>query len=173
MALSKEGCCMEKHKPNIGILTFPVSDSGIVPLSNLISIMFANSDNIYLITGNEGYAHFKNDSKVKGCYGIKHNSGTNKLTRVIKYCITQLRIAYSLWKLNREVDAWLFFIGTDDLIIPMLLAKLYRKNVVFIRAGSSLESLFDTRDEDFRKPVSFITNINLYLSDRIVVYSPI
>jgi glycosyltransferase involved in cell wall biosynthesis len=164
---------MNKHKPNIGILTFPVSRSGVIPLSNLISIILDNSYKVYLITGNEGYDRFKNNNKVQGCYGVNHKSGNSGISRVTKYLVTQLKIAYGLLKLNRKVDTWLFFIGADGLIIPMLLAKLYRKNVVFIRAGSSLESLSDTRDKGFRKPVSWITKINLYLSDRIVVYSSI
>jgi len=162
---------MKKKSQDIGILTFPVSNSGIIPLSNLINIMFANSNKTYLITGNEGYERFKNDDKVFRCYGVKHTSGSGIISRVIKYCITQLKIAYLLWKLNRKVDTWLFFIGADSLLLPMLVAKLSKKNVVFIRAGSTLESLSATQDKSFVKTVSWITRINLYLSDRIVVYS--
>jgi len=162
---------MKKKSQDIGILTFPVSNSGIIPLSNLINIMFANSNKTYLITGNEGYERFKNDEKVFHCYGVKHTSGSGIISRVIKYCITQLKIAYLLWKLNRDIDTWLFFIGADSLLLPMLVAKLSKKNVVFIRAGSTLESLSATQDKSFVKTVSWITRINLYLSDRIVVYS--
>lgn len=162
---------MKKKSQDIGILTFPVSNSGIIPLSNLINIMFANSNKTYLITGNEGYERFKNNDKVSRCYGVKHTSGSGIISRVIKYCITQLKIAYLLWKLNRDIDTWLFFIGADSLLLPMLVAKLSKKNVVFIRAGSTLESLSATQDKSFVKTVSWITRINLYLSDRIVVYS--
>lgn len=162
---------MKKKSQDIGILTFPVSNSGIIPLSNLINIMFANSNKTYLITGNEGYERFKNDEKVFHCYGVKHTSGSGIISRVIKYYITQLKIAYLLWKLNRDIDTWLFFIGADSLLLPMLFAKLSKKNVVFIRAGSTLESLSATQDKSFVKTVSWITRINLYLSDRIVVYS--
>lgn len=164
---------MNNHKPSIGILTFPISDSGNIPLSNLVSIMFAITDKIYLVTGNDGYDRFKNDNKVQCCYGVRHTSGTNKIARVIKYCITQLKITYLLCKLNRDVDTWLFFIGADSLLIPMLVAKLSKKKVVFIRAGSSLESLSATQDKGFMKLASFITKVNLFLSDRIVVYSSI
>jgi glycosyltransferase involved in cell wall biosynthesis len=162
---------MKKKSQDIGILTFPISNSGIIPLSNLINIMFANSNKTYLITGNEGYERFKNDDKVFRCYGVKHTSGSGIISRVIKYYITQLKIAYLLWKLNRDIDTWLFFIGADSLLLPMLVAKLSKKNVVFIRAGSTLESLSATQDKSFVKTVSWITRINLYLSDRIVVYS--
>lgn len=119
---------MKKKSQDIGILTFPVSNSGIIPLSNLINIMFANSNKTYLITGNEGYERFKNDDKVFRCYGVKHTSGSGIISRVIKYCITQLKIAYLLWKLNRKVDTWLFFIGADSLLLPMLVAKLSKKS---------------------------------------------
>ncbi len=174
-------------KKEVGVITFPVSDAGLVPLRNLVDIVCTITNKVYLITGNAGYRFFKNQTRVYSneeydlykddniveCYGVNHKSGNKSISRVTKYLVTQLKIAYWLLKLNRKVDIWLFFIGADGLIIPMLLAKLYRKNVVFIRAGSSLESLSDTRDEGFRKPVSWITKINLYLSDRIVVYSSI
>ena len=52
---------MKRDNQNVGILTFPISQAGNIPLSNLISIVFTNSDKVYLITGNEGYERFNND----------------------------------------------------------------------------------------------------------------
>jgi len=163
---------MKTYKLNVGILTFPISEAGNIPLSNLINIMFASSYKMYLISGNEGYNRFKNDNRVE-CYGVSHKSGTNKVSRIIKYIFTQLKIACLIYKLRQKVDAWVFFIGADGLLIPMLVAKLTKKKVLFVRAGSAFESLSGTQDKSFLKPMYWLTKINLYLSDYIVVYSSI
>lgn len=45
---------MKKDCPNIGIVTFPIFDSGITPLSNLISILGPLSGQLHLVTGDAG-----------------------------------------------------------------------------------------------------------------------
>ena len=54
---------MQKDRLNIGILTFPTTDSGNIPLSNLIDILQPISNDIHLVTGNRGYALFKENKE--------------------------------------------------------------------------------------------------------------
>lgn len=68
---------------SIGIVTFPISESGNTPISNLVDILHSISNDIYLITGNEGYDFFKENEKIH-TYGIKHKSGGNVFTRVVR-----------------------------------------------------------------------------------------
>jgi len=161
---------MSMKKPNIGVITFPISEAGNIPLSNLVDILEALSNNFYLITGNDGYTFFKDDKRIHA-YGIKHERGTNSFTRIIKYIYVQLKISYQLAKVAKKVDLWIFFIGGDSLLLPMLTAKLLREKVVLAFAGSSVGTLKATND-NFFKPVEILSKINCMLSNRILLYSP-
>ena len=154
---------------NIGIVTFPILKSGIVPLSNLVNILYSLSDDFYLITGNAGYGFFKEDKRIN-TYGIRHERGANVVTRILKYIYTQLRISYKLAKITRNVDIWIFFFGGSTLLLPMLTAKLLRKTVVLAFAESSMHMLISANDNLF-KPLEFLSKINCTLSNHIILHS--
>lgn len=156
-------------KPNIGILTFPIIEAGNIPLSNLVDILGPLSNDLYLITGNDGYTFFKEDIRIH-TYGIRHETGANVFTRILKYMYTQLRISYKLAKITRNIDLWIFYIGGDSLLLPMLTVKLLRKKVVLAFAGSSVQTLKSVNDSFF-KPVKILSKINCILSKRIILYS--
>jgi len=157
-------------KANIGILTFPISEAGNIPLSNLVDILEPLSNNFYLIAGNAGYTFFKDDKRIHA-YGTKHERGANTFTRIIKYICVQLKISYQLAKVAKKVDLWIFFIGGDSLLLPMLTAKLLREKVVLAFAGSSVGTIKSAND-NFFKPVEILSKINCMLSNRIILYSP-
>lgn len=160
---------MSIKKPNIGILTFSISKEGCMPTSKLIDIFYRLSTDLYLITGAEGYIFFKDDKRIK-TYGIRHMCGTNTFTRILRYIYTQLKISYNLAKLIRNVDLWIFFIGGEGLLLPMLTARSLRKKVVIVSAGSPSQTLRYANDS-LSKPVEILENINRHLSDQIVVES--
>ena len=156
-------------KSNIGILTFPISKTGCIPTSNFVDILYLLSNDLHLITGNDGYVFFKDDKRIHA-YGIKHETGGNIITRVTNFIYTQLRISYLLARITRNIDIWIFFIGGDTLVLPMLTAKLLRKKVVLAFAGSSIQTLLSSEGNLFR-PVKILSKINCTLSKRIIVYS--
>lgn len=157
-------------KPNIGILTFPISEAGNVPLSNLVDILEPLSNDLYLITGNDGYTFFKNYRRIH-TYGIRHGWGKNTFTRILRYVYTQLKILYKLARISRSINLWIFFIGGDTLLLPVLTAKLLRKKVILASAGSSLQcSKF--KDTNLSKPIEILERVNRSLSNRIIIYSP-
>ena len=161
-------------KKNIGILTFPTSNSGNIPLSNLVDIVCSISKNTHLITGNDGYSFFKNDSRLNA-YEINcmhRKNAQNVLKWIFKYITTQLKMSYRIARLSQKTDLWIFFIGGDYLLLPMLTAKLLQKKVILVFAGSITESLKSEKSKlyDIIRPIS---RINCSLSDRIVLYSPI
>ena len=160
---------MSIKKPNIGILTFPISEAGNTPLSNLVDILDSLSNDTYLITGNNGYDFFKEDKRIH-TYGMRHVRGANVVTRIIGYIYTQLRISYKLAKVSGNVNLWIFFIGGDCLVFPMLTAKLLRKKVVIAFAGSSIQTHLSSDDNLFR-PVEILSKINCTLSNRITLCS--
>jgi glycosyltransferase involved in cell wall biosynthesis len=58
----------------------------------------------------------------------------------------------------------------QDLLFPMLIAKLMRKNVVLALAVSSVRSS-EAQNDIFSKPLFFLSKINCTLSEKIIVYS--
>ena len=160
---------MSIKKQNIGILTFPISEAGNIPLSNLVDILYPLSNELYLITGNDGYIFFKEDTRIH-THGIRHRGGKNAFTRIIRYIYTQLRISYKLAKITKNIDIWIFTVGGDSLVLPMLTAKLLGKNVVLAFAGSSIKTLISANDNLF-KPTRVLSKINCTFSNRIILYS--
>lgn len=162
----KEVRCMK-----IGVVTFPISKAGNTPVSNLIDIMYSLSSEVHLITGNEGSIFSKKNDSVH-VYLIKHVGGTNIFTRIMGYIYTQLNISHHLVKMTGHVDFWVFFIGGEGLLLPMLAALLLRKKVTLVLAGFPARGSLVQKDV-FSKPISFLSNINLALSTKIIVYSKI
>ena len=158
------------EKQNIGVVTTPLSEAGNTPLSNLVDILCPLANDIHLITGNEGYTSFKNDKRIH-TYGVRHEMGVNVVNRILKYIHMQLRISYKLAKTNGNVNIWIFFIGGDTLLIPMLTAKLLTKKVILVSAGSTLQSSVSAND-NLSKQVKILERINRALSNRIIIYSP-
>jgi glycosyltransferase involved in cell wall biosynthesis len=158
---------MKKTSKNIGILTFPISEAGNIPLSNLVDILQPLSNNLYLITGNDGYRFFEDYEGVH-TYGIEHESGKNVITRVTKYIYTQLKISYTLFKLREEVDFYIFFIGGEGLILPMLTVKLLNKKVISAPADYTLAVRKDIPSQVLKS----LLKVNRSLSDCIILHSP-
>ena len=161
---------MQKDRLNIGILTFPTTDSGNIPLSNLIDILQPISNDIHLVTGNRGYALFKENKEIY-VYGIKHKTGTNKVTIITNYIYTQIKISYKLLINNKNVNHWFFFLGGPALLLPMLTAKLFRKDVTLVFGGYDVESV-NAQSVILSKPIEILVKFNLTLSNRAILYSP-
>ena len=157
---------MSKYK--IGVLTFPITNSGTKPLSNLIDILAPIADNLFLVTGGMGYETFKTDQRLKVC-GIKNEIKNNVIGRVWEYFYIQIKISYQMLKM-RKLNSWIFFIGGDTLVLPMLIAKLSRKKVFLFFAGSSIKTL-ESSGDNFYKIAKILSLINCELSDKIILYS--
>lgn len=161
---------MRRMDLRIGIVTFSVSQAGVVPLANLIDILFPLSSELYLITGGAGYTFFAENKDVH-LYGVEHSARAKAVfTRAINYVWTQLRISCKLMRPTRSVDLWIFFIGGEGLVLPMLTAKLLRKNVVIASAGSGLK-VAQAQGDPLAKVSALLQNVTYRLSDRIIMYS--
>lgn len=161
---------MKREHLNIGIVTSPISKAGNIPLGNLAAILYHLSDKLYIITGNQGMVFFKQDGGRLHVFNIQHKRGANLFTRVINYAYTQLKISFRLAKLSKCVDLWVFFIGGEGLLLPMLTARLLGKQVILSLAGFPARSSEAKRDPLF-KATDLLSKINLNLSKRVVVYS--
>jgi len=157
-------------KLNIGVVTFPTAEAGKSPLSNLVDILYSLSNDVYLITGHDGYTLFKNDKRIH-TYGIRHEMGVNVFTRIFRYIYTQLRISYKLARIEKNIDIWIFFLGAETLLLPMLTAKLLRGKVILVPAGSASQ-IFEYTNDNLSKQIKILEQINRTLANRIIIYSP-
>ncbi|WP_128693287.1 glycosyltransferase family 4 protein [Methanoculleus taiwanensis] len=156
-------------RPDLGIITFPLSTSGTTPLSHLVAIMALLGGDLHLITGNEGYLAFRDDPRVR-VFGVDHEYSENLGRKIARYVQAQLRISYGVLKAGRGVETWVFFIGGEGLILPMLAAKVTGARTAIGLAG------FPTRDpaaggENLAGSLSLLSSINFRLADTIIVYS--
>lgn len=154
----------------LGVLTFPISEAGTIPLSQLVDVLLETSDSIYLLTGGKGYKHFKHDDRVVA-YDVHHAVGKGRLQKAGQYLRTQLEMAYRMFRLSGEVDEWVFFIGGDGLLIPMMATRLMGKPATLTFAGSNYNTYVSINDA-FSEQLRLLTNINCALATRVVLYTP-
>jgi len=160
---------MNKRFESVGIITFPISKSGCTPTGNIIQIFRQFADRVILITGNEGCSHFKNDSQLI-VFGYQHNQPKNFISRIFHYAWIQALITITIIRKLRGVPFLVFFIA-DDLVLPLTMAKILRKKVLIVSAGSLSFSMQSSNDP-FYKIILFIVKLNYYFADKIVLYSP-
>lgn len=153
---------------SIGIVTFPISKAGNIPLSNFVDVVSSFSNDIYLITGNDGYSSFVNDSRVH-VYGVNHEKGTNAITRIVNFIWTQIKISHNIIKLRSNVDIYVLFIGGDGLILPMLTIKIFNKKAIL----APVDYTINFGKGILSKLLKKLMNINRHLADKIVIHSPI
>jgi glycosyltransferase involved in cell wall biosynthesis len=156
------------NKISVGILTPPVLAAGITPLSNLVSILSIHSHPLYLVTANEGCKFFENDVRVT-VSGVFHHDEKNLILRIVKYLLFQIRISIAFTKVVKKSDIWIFFLGGETMVFPMVIAKLFRKKVFLLYGGSVIQIYFLDKFAVFW--IKLLTVINCTLSNKLILYS--
>ncbi|MBT9150870.1 MAG: Alpha-D-kanosaminyltransferase [candidate division WS2 bacterium] len=160
---------MKRDKLNIGIVTSPfLLKAGVIPLSKLIDILSSFSNNLHVISGNAAVVLSKGD-KVH-VYLVEHKQEANIFIKILKYVRANLKISYKLAKLS-NVDLWFFFIGEGPLLIPILAAKLLRKNIIFVSSGSLIKFTGGQKNILDRIVTNFLEPVNHILANKIFISS--
>lgn len=160
---------MGKRTLNIGLVSALAMKAGVTPLSNIVDILSAISNSLYIITENKDYVITKrNHNKKIHVYLVWHKTRRNIFLRVTRFIYAQLRVSYRLLRLSKNVDLWIFFGGWS--LLPMLVAKLLGQNVILVSSGSIAKSSRAQHDI-FAKVVTLLEKGNYILSDRIILYS--
>jgi glycosyltransferase involved in cell wall biosynthesis len=158
---------MENYR--IGIITMPMVKAGVIPLSNLISIVYPTSKNIFLITGDEGYDFFRKDKRIK-IFRLSPKNSTFFIKRIFNYISVQLEISWYIFKTRREIDFFIFLFGGDALLLPMLTAHLFRKKVLLMFAASSTK-IHTSRNDPLVLGLKILQFMTCTFADIIIVYS--
>jgi len=152
----------------IGVITMPVFKAGITPLSNLITIMCSLSKTIFLMTGDEGYVFFRDDKRVK-IFNISQRTSSFIISRMLNYLLYQVKMSLLIVKMRKQIDIFIFFMGGESLLLPIVTAHLLRKKVVLIFASSSIKIQASQND-----PLVGFLNISQFIcctiADTLIVY---
>jgi len=159
------------NKHRVCVVTFPVSQSGVIPLSNFVNILKELSNNISVISSDvflRNYVICKDNIRI---YPVTHAKGRTSLERIKNYLVTQIKISIKILKLRRKFDICIFFIGGDGLIVPCIVCKLLNKKTILYFAGSMIQTARNKNDAlvGFLK---LLSSINKRTCDRIILYSP-
>ena len=154
---------------NIGIVTMPIVEAGVIALSKLTDIVSSLSTGTCLITGDAGYTFFKDNHKVE-VYGVGESPKPNTLARIAKYIPIQLRITYRFAWTLRKVDLWIFFTGGLASPLPILIGKLLGKKTLLVYPASDVE-IMRAQSKILPKPMELLSRASSIISDKIIVYS--
>jgi len=157
-------------KPNVAVVTWPIHQSGIIPLQNLVKIINNLANEIEIITGAAGNQILNPDSKIR-IHSVDYKLSKNTVGRIINNMIMQVKISWKLVKIIRKVDFCIFFYGGPLLILPMITARLCRKKVILHLAGSEAQDANMQHGSLVGQQAKVITKINYILASRIVIYS--
>ena len=156
-------------KSIIGILTPPMGDAATTPLSNLANILNELSEELYIITS--GNVQILKAKGYKPFYlsRLKYVLYSKTYDRVLHHFFTQVRYAIDLLK-HRTVNTWVFFLDAENLVLPLLAAKMARKKVLLFMTASSSKSS-ELHKESFGYFTKLFRIMSYDFSDKIILYS--
>jgi glycosyltransferase involved in cell wall biosynthesis len=151
----------------ICIITSPfLLNASLHPLSNLTQILSSLSDNLTVITGGSSI-DLKFPSNTHACLINSHN--INNMLKPLTLLYYHFKIVIKIASL-KNIDICIFFMGERTLTIPILMSKLLGKKVIYMSSGSLINP-FQKNKNISVKIMNIFENINLLLSDRIIIYS--
>lgn len=160
---------MHTNEVNVAIVTFPLSQAGHTPLSNLVKLFSRLVDRVYVVSGGVASENLKLDVNVQ-IMRVAHRISSKIFMRIINYMHTQLKILSYVVAILRRVDVFVFFIGGESLLVPMLVLKALRKKVVLMPGGIATKG-YSFRKDPLSKFMSLLVSLNFTLTDRLIAYS--
>ena len=152
---------MKKKETRIGLVSPIMGRANLKPFKNLIKLLKPLSDTLSVIK-----VYDKTLENYADEDAILHEKRDNVITQILYYLYVQLMISRKLYILSGDVDIWIFYLG-HKMLIPMITAKLLRKKVILIMGSSPKDNMLD-----FPLTSQLLIKFNLFLIDRLVIYSP-
>jgi glycosyltransferase involved in cell wall biosynthesis len=124
-------------------------------------------DKITLISTNLHDPFFSNFERVEIIIPTNRTSAM----RIFYFLKIQLYSAFHIFRLRKKVGLWIFYLGGEALLIPLLLSKVLNVKI-YLLLGGSLEKEAEFRDEFFYKILNKYYRLSLKICHRIILYSP-
>ena len=158
---------MEKH--STGVVTCPLAAAGLTPTRNLLNLLYRPSSKTYLVTSGDGCELASEGSGIK-IVPYAHKNADGPVARAANYIHTQLSIAEKIFRLRDEVDTWVFFIGGDTLLLPIITSRILGKRAMVLFAGSTSQALRSNNDALY-VPLSILSRASTLIASDLVIYS--
>ena len=152
----------------ICVINHPASFNRI-PIDNLLRALVSIAPNIHCIFGAYEYNHYRHDTTLI-CHHIPNTAHSNTILRILNYLHLQIRLVQKIYKLKNEIDTYLFFIGGDTLLLPIVFSKILNKNIILLLAGSSIKT-HQVNQDKLTFGLKILREPCLSLADNIVVYT--
>ena len=156
----------------VGVVTFPLVSAGLTPLLHMTDTVYPITDGMVVITGGAGsalLAHRTYDQCVVD--SVDHTESGSTVMRVLHFTATQFKIISKIVRRAKSVSFWLFYQGGDHLLLPMVVARLSKKPIVLVLAGSQINTMSAKKDP-LMMPARWLVETTMRLADRIAVFSP-
>jgi glycosyltransferase involved in cell wall biosynthesis len=153
----------------ICIVTSPVGRAAGTPLSNLLKLCTQSSDQVYLICNGDLSQSLKLDKKVF-VFEVAHQASSNAVMRAVNYIRAQFTIMHYMLVVSKETNLFIFFLGGEHLLIPMLASKFLRKKTLLMFSEIA-RKVYAVRKDPLSKFISMIVSINSCLATKLVLYS--
>jgi len=156
-------------KIDVCLITFPIGHEGSTPLSNLVKLLSESVDKLYLISSGVLLQNLELDDNVLA-FRVNHRPSSNAVMRAVNYLYTQLKILRYVMVTSKRINIFIFFLGGEGLLIPMLILKLLRKKTLLIFSEIAIK-VYAVRNDPLSKFMSLLVSINSRLADKLVLYS--
>lgn len=158
---------------SIGIINSPGISTTLL-LDNVLKVFLSMRIRIYCILGVYEYGHYKHYENII-FNPIVYNECSKKYFGIISVCwnyiIAQLNVVKAMLRNRTDVDAYLFFIGGETQLLPIICAKVFGKKVTLLLANSILKTSLAKQDK-LTVCLKILRETCLSLADKIIVYAP-
>jgi len=164
---------MSNNIGNICVVNSGVSESGYVPLSQMVKIIRRISDKTIVISSNTFKKLYEEESESEDIHSFNRINEVSFKTP-FKFFFIQIYISYLLILNKNRYRSCVFFIG-HHLIIPIFLSKILNKNTLLVYSGFWQNSKESKKTIDlgsvFEVILYVITKVNNLIVDKIILYS--
>ena len=150
---------------SVGIVMPDLDSTLRLFLSKLVAILHPIGD-VYVVAGNVNLEDCGN-ARV---FSIDYKVSSNVFSKIVNNVLLQARISWRLARLRKDVDVWVFFLGGETLVLPMVVAKLLRQKTALI-LGSNIDAEGRLEKSELHRVRTFLQEVNLRLVTRIIVYT--
>jgi len=134
-----------------------------------VKLLSESVDKLYLISSGVLLQNLELDDNVLA-FRVNHRPSSNAVMRAVNYLYTQLKILRYVMVTSKRINIFIFFLGGEGLLIPMLILKLLRKKTLLIFSEIAIK-VYAVRNDPLSKFMSLLVRINSRLADKLVLYS--
>jgi len=156
----------------IGVIAFPVTHAGVVPLSNLVKLLSKVAKEVSVISSETFMEAYENDAGRDNVhiYPVKQPGGSNRLSSAKTELNLHVQSSIEIYKIKNKTDLIILFFGADIYTAPLMVSKALNKKLVLLLPGSVIEKKATDGFSFYNVKISSF--INRQICNKIILYSP-